>query len=88
MMDLTYDRARIDGKGKAHWDSSVKLKYPPQGIEEVDLTVQTGKDVKTVKGQLYTYDHLPGGMLLWPQSGGPSSTITFKWEGATKTISR
>jgi hypothetical protein len=88
VMDLTYDRARIDGKGDVHWDSSLHLKYPPQALEQVDLTVQTGKIAQVVKAQLYTYDHLPGGMLVWPQSGAPASSVTFQWEGATKTISR
>jgi Peptidase M66 len=88
LMDLTYDRARVDAKGHVHWDSSIKLKHPPQALDNVDVTVHTGKSVQVVKAQLYTYDHLPGGTLLWPQAGAPASSVTFKWEGATKTISR
>lgn len=87
-MNLTYDRARVDMQGNVVWDTSIKMQYPPQAPEQVDLSVQTAAGAKTVKGHFYRYDHLPGGMLLWPQAGGPASAVAFTLDGAQKSASR
>jgi hypothetical protein len=88
MKNLNYDRARVDMEGKLHWEDTIKMEYPPQALELVDLDVQTASGEKTVKGHFYRYDHLPGGILLWPQVGGVSTAVTFTLDGATKSLSK
>lgn len=80
MKNLTYDRARIDGDGELHWLSSVKLEHPPSA-DPVDVTVTSDAGVTAVTGQFYPYDHLPGGVVLWPRAGGPTKSVVVDVAG-------
>jgi hypothetical protein len=72
MMDLTWERVRIDGQGNATFLDPIQLHKPPMNEPtQVELETETGH--VTVTGQFYKYDHLDGGLLLWPQ---PESAIT------------
>lgn len=85
MKNLTYDRARIDGEGQMHWLSPVTLELPPSA-EPVDLTVESDTGVAAVTGQFYPYDHLPGGVVLWPQAGGPTRSVVVDLAGDLATL--
>lgn len=85
MKNLTYDRARIDAGGQMHWLSPVKLELPPSA-EPVDVTVESDAGVAAVTGQYYPYDHLPGGVVLWPQVGGPSKSVAVEVAGKIGTL--
>lgn len=85
LKNRTYDRARIDMDGNVHWLSPVTLELPPQA-EDMELTVDTDDGTFTVTGQYYPYDHLPGGVILWPQAGAPSSGVEFEWKGVLKNL--
>ena len=85
MMNLTYDRAWVDGEGEMHWLPSLKMERPPMG-EPVDLDVEAEGGAYLVSGHFYPYDHLPGGVFVWPQAGAPSSSVTIEWKGAVRTL--
>lgn len=87
LQDLTYDRVRIDMDGNVHWLSPIKLAAPPQS-GTVELAVTTDSGAEIVTGHLYEYDHLPGGVVLWPQAGGPSVTVSFELNGVAQSLSR
>lgn len=85
LMNLTYDRARIDADGELHWMDPVTIDFPPQN-EPMDITVETPQGPQTIKGHFYGYDHLPGGVVLWPQAGGPSKGVSFEWHGKVLSL--
>lgn len=85
MKNLTYDRARIDGEGTLHWLSPVKLELPPSA-DPVDVTVTSDAGVTAVTGQFYPYDHLPGGVVLWPRAGGPTKSVVVDVAGQIGTL--
>ncbi len=85
MKNLTYDRAYVGVDGELHWLSPVTMEMPPQG-EAVDIDVEVGADLRTVSAHYYPYDHLPGGVFVWPQAGAPSLAVTVPWNGAWKTL--
>ncbi|MFO0758456.1 MAG: hypothetical protein U0359_18330 [Byssovorax sp.] len=66
LLDQTYERVRIDARGNATWLDPIELHTPPSS-EEVTLTVHTAQGSFLRKGQLYRYDHLDGGILMWPR---------------------
>jgi hypothetical protein len=72
MMDLTWERVRIDGHGGATFLDPIELHKPPMNDPiQVELTTEAG--TLAVTGHYYKYDHLDGGLLLVPQ---PQSAIT------------
>lgn len=85
LRNLTYDRAYIGQDDELHWLSPVTMEIPPQG-EPIDMDIQLGSEVTTVSGHYYPYSHLPGGVFLWPQQGGPSPSVTIAWDGKYKTL--
>ncbi len=85
MKNRTYDRAYVDPAGELHWLPPVTMEMPPQG-EPVDLDIEADSGAYLVAGHYYPYDHLPGGVFLWPQAGSPSTSVTLDWEGAVKTL--
>lgn len=87
LMNLTYERARIDADDDLHWMPPVVLELPPQG-DPIDLVVENEEGAFAVTGRYYAYDHLPGGALLWPQAGAPSSAVTFEREGRIYSLWR
>jgi hypothetical protein len=85
VMNLTYDRARMDAEGNLHWLPAVSLAFPPLS-EPVDLLVDTDTGTYAVTGHFYPYDHLTGGIVLWPQAAAPSSSVSFEWKGQIKSL--
>jgi hypothetical protein len=79
-LDRMYERVRIDAQGKATWLSPQLLHTPPMS-EEVSITVQSASGPEQLTGQLYRYDHLEGGVLLWPRSVRLASTLDLELEG-------
>jgi hypothetical protein len=84
--DRVYDRARIDGDGALHWLAPIRLAMPPLS-EALDVTVQTDAGVAVVDGHFHPYDHLPGGLLIWPQAGGPTRSLSVHVNGRAATLS-
>lgn len=86
LKDRTYDRAWVDEAGDLHWLPAVQMELPPQG-EPVEIDVEAGGGSYVVDGHYYPYDHLPGGVFVWPQADGPSSAVSLEWQGAVTTLS-
>lgn len=85
--NLTYDRAQIDETGDLRWLPPMKLEMPPQG-EPLDLDVEADGGAYAVEGHYFPFDHLPGGVLVWPQAGAPSAAVTLDWKGSLTTLAR
>jgi hypothetical protein len=86
-LDRTYQRARLDGEGHLTWMSDARIHAPPMA-EPLAITVQTALGSESVEAQLYPYDHLPGGVLVWPQPKSATKAITVARAGKTTTLSR
>jgi hypothetical protein len=87
LKNRTYDRVRIDMDGNLHWMPSFKMEMPPQSTP-IELTVTTDAGPQVVTGHFYEYDHLPGGVILWPQAGGPSSMVALDLNGVKMSLSK
>jgi predicted small secreted protein len=87
VLDRTYQRARVDGEGKLTWMSDARIHAPPMA-EPLTITVQTALGSESVDAQLYPYDHLPGGVLVWPQPKSATKAITVHRAGKSTTLSR
>ena len=87
LLDRTYQRARIDGEGNLTWMTDTLIHTPPMGQPQT-ITVQSDLGDSAVEAQLYPYDHLPGGVLVWPQPLGATKAITMQRAGKVTTLSR
>ncbi len=87
LKNRTYDRVKIDANGDIYWMPSFKMEMPPQA-EPIELTVTSPTGTHVVIGQRYEYDHLPGGVILWPQTGGPSSLVVTEIDGIARTLAK
>jgi peptidase M66-like protein len=87
LLDRTYQRARIDGNGYLTWMTDTLIHTPPSGQPQT-ITVQSDLGDTAVDAQLYPYDHLPGGVLVWPQPLGATKAITLQRDGKVTTLSR
>jgi hypothetical protein len=64
------------------------LIHLPPSAEPQPITLQTGLGDSTVEAQFYPYDHLPGGVLVWPQPASGTKGITLVRDGKVTTLSR
>ncbi len=87
LVDRTYQRARIDGEGKLTWLPDTLIHTPPMG-EPLTITVQSALGDEAVTAQLYPYDHLPGGVLVWPRPSTVTTGITVPHAGKVTKLSR
>lgn len=87
LLDRTYQRARVDGDGNLTWIKDILIHTPPMAQSQ-SITVQSDLGDSVVEAQLYPYDHLPGGVLVWPQPLAATKAITMQRAGKVTTLSR
>jgi len=85
LLDRVYERARIEMDGTLSWLPSIKLHTPPDG-EDKTIVVQSAGGTASVVAQYYPLDHLPGGMLVWPEPQAPTAGIMVPYEGKTLSL--
>ena len=88
MQDRTYNRARVGMNGVLTWMEPVTLETPPVGFETKTVTVQTEGGTQTIVGEWYPYDHIPGGVIVWPATESPASVIKLNVDGKLHTLQR
>jgi hypothetical protein len=86
-MDRVWERARVKMDGTLEWLPNVQLHLPPIG-ESTKVEVTTLGGTLRVQGHYFPYDHIPGGLLLWPVGTAPATCIAASIGGAQKTLSR
>ena len=86
-LDRLWERARVDMAGNLEWLPSVPLHVPPAG-QATPVTVTTAGGSATAAGQYFSYDHIPGGVLLWPAGASAAASIRVAVGGQSKTLSR
>lgn len=80
LLDRTYDRLRINPAGEIVHLESIQLHHPPGG-EPTQIQVETAAGPQAVTGVLRRYDHLPGGVLLWPRTQAAVNAVTVHLDG-------
>jgi hypothetical protein len=88
MQNRTYNRARVGMNGVLTWMEPVTLATPPVGFETKTVTVQTEGGTQTIVGEWYPYDHIPGGVIVWPATESPASVIKLNVDGKLHTLQR
>lgn len=86
-LDRTYERVRIGADGVATWLGDVAMHRPPLGAA-LPAMVHGERGSASVEARFYRYDHLPGGVLLWPRPSGPSSELDVLVDGVRVHASR
>jgi hypothetical protein len=61
-----YDRALVNADGSLQWLSSMRLEEPPATEDEQSIVVESEGVTETVKASFYRFDHLAGGIAVWP----------------------
>ena len=79
-LNRTYERVRVDANGVATFLEPITLRKPPMA-QSKSVVLESGAGAQTVVGQLYTYDHLEGGLVFWPQPAQPSNRATIEIAG-------
>ena len=87
LLERTYQRARVDGDGNLTWMKDILIHTPPMAQPQA-ITVQSALGDSVVEAQLYPYDHLPGGVLVWPTPLAATKAITMQRAGKVTTLSR
>lgn len=80
LLDRTYDRLRINQADEIVHLDPIQLHEPPSG-EPTQIQLETAAGPQTVTGQLYRYDHLPGGLLYWPRTQAAVTGVTVHLDG-------
>ena len=87
LLNRTYDRVSITPNGELSWMNPIQLATPPMGEEQsVVLTSEAGAE--TVTGWFYGYDHLDGGVVLWPATPQPLQRVQVELGGKVKSLTR
>jgi hypothetical protein len=66
LRDRMYDRALVKPDGSLQWLSSIRLDEPPATEEERAIVVESEGLNETAKASFYRFDHLEGGIAVWP----------------------
>ena len=61
-----YDRALVNPDGSLQWLSSMRLEQPPATEEQRAIVVESEGLNDSVKASFYRFDHLAGGIAVWP----------------------
>ncbi len=77
----------LDADGPASFGRRVTMRAAPQGdAREVQLLDGAGKTIRTVRGEFFGFDHLPGGLLMVPETG--TSYAGVRVTGSPRTLTR
>jgi hypothetical protein len=80
LIDRTWARARVDTKGNVKFLSSVFLHHPPLSNPKT-IVVETANGPEKITGNYFEYDHLDGGVILWPETALQLTGITIEMGG-------
>ncbi|MEZ4374701.1 MAG: M66 family metalloprotease [Polyangiaceae bacterium] len=64
--ELDYDVITVDGSGAAEFATSLVRQSPLEGLA-VEVSGKDAKGTRSVRGEFFHYDHLPGGWLVIPK---------------------
>ncbi|MCK6587716.1 MAG: M66 family metalloprotease [Polyangiaceae bacterium] len=88
LMNRMYNRVRVGMDGSVTWLSPTKSELPPVGFEEKSVELATEGGTQTVTGQWFPYDHIDGGILVWPATESPVKALKVTVDGKVKTLVR
>ncbi len=69
-----YDRALVNADGSLKWLPSIRMEAPPV-TEEKSIVVESEGLTETVKGSIYRFDHLAGGVAVWPATDRTTTAV-------------
>jgi hypothetical protein len=87
LLDRTYEQVRVEMDGTASWQDPITLHMPPQG-EPQTLTANTAAGMVELTGHFYPYSHIPGGVLVFPQTTPEAHQIAFEIATVEHLVSR
>jgi hypothetical protein len=87
LANATWERARLDGEGNLTWLDPVTMERPPLG-EPMTVTELRAGAAGPVQGQFFPYDHVAGGVLLWPRASDPITGIALTVQNQVRSYRR
>jgi hypothetical protein len=88
LMNRMYNRVRVGMDGSVTWLSPTKSELPPVGFETKSVEIATEGGTETITGQWFPYDHIDGGVLVWPATESPVKALQVVVDGKLKTLVR
>jgi hypothetical protein len=86
-IDQTYDRVLVNADGTVSWLPPAKLHTPPLS-NPTPITVSTSAGSEDATAHFIPYDHLPGGVVVWPQPAHATTAVSLTIEGEPITLTR
>lgn len=90
----TYRLATVDEAGDVTWTDAISLDHEPAGGQARDVAYlsSAGTTVGAHTARFYPYDHLPGGVLVVPESpigaGSAATWSSVRVRGLSRVLSR
>lgn len=82
-----FERIEVRPDGSLQWQPPLR-NTGPLGGEPTSVTVQVAGQTRQVEGSMFSYSHLPGGIVLFPQPEATPVTATLRINGILRTASR
>jgi hypothetical protein len=86
-LDRTYERARVNGDGTLSWLAPTTLHTPPLD-HPTPVTLGSAAGAATAVGHYVPYDHLPGGVVVWPAPAHTTTVVSMTIEGQAMSLAR
>ncbi|MEP7126823.1 MAG: hypothetical protein ABJE95_38185 [Byssovorax sp.] len=73
-----YDRALVNADGTLQWLPSMRLDEPPTTEDQQAIVVESEGVAETTKASFYRFDHLAGGIAVWPATERPIQAVRIE----------
>jgi hypothetical protein len=75
LRDRMYDRALVHADGSVQWLPSLRMEEPPTTEVEKSIVIESGGVAETAKAAFYRFDHLEGGIAVWPATERTTTAV-------------
>jgi hypothetical protein len=85
-LDRTYERASVGASGSLSWLPPATMHTPPLS-SPTSITLTTAGGTSTTIAHFIGYDHLPGGVLVWPAPTQATKSLSTILDGKALSLS-
>ena len=84
-LDRTYERALVNADGTLSWLPPAALHTPPLS-HPTPVTLSSAGGTVTAIGHYLPYDHLPGGVIVWPAPQQATTVVSMTLDGNAMSL--
>jgi hypothetical protein len=86
-LDRSYERARVNVDGSLSWLPPATLHTPPLS-SPTQVSLSSAAGTTTTIAHYVAYDHLPGGVLVWPAPAAATTAMALNLDGKALSLTR